>query len=172
MPIAELGHVGLMTHDLDQMRAFYTDVLGLTVTDQDLDAGLVFLSSRPGVEHHELVLTRGRCTTDETRLIQQISFRVDSLESLMEFRHRLLDPRSGARIQQEVTHGIAYGIYFWDPEGNRVEVYLRIDGHQDVPQPYRKHLNFDQDRAALEAEADRLLTEAGPVYPGASHQQH
>lgn len=171
MPIAELGHVGLMTHDLELMRSFYTDVLGLTVTDQDLDAGLVFLSSRPEVEHHELVLTRGRSTTEGTRLLQQISFRVDTLGSLLDLRSRLLDPRSGARIQQEVTHGIAYGVYFWDPESNRVEVYLRLDGHQDVRQPYRKHLNLDQDPDAVEAEAARLLTEAGPVYPGPSHRR-
>src|SRR5712692_4179950 len=45
--IARLGHVGLYTNDLDKQRRFYQDVLGLTVTDEDPDVGMVFLSARP-----------------------------------------------------------------------------------------------------------------------------
>ena len=137
MPIAELGHVGFWVDDLDVMRTFYVDVLGLTVTDEDLDKGMVFLSARPGIEHHELVLARGRQAMPDTKLVQQVSFRVDSVESLLEFHRRFKE--AGVKVQQEVTHGNAYGIYFWDPEGNRIEVYHRVP--IDVRQPYRKDLN-------------------------------
>lgn len=171
MPIAELGHVGLMVNDLDRMRTFYTDVLGLTVTDEDAEAGLVFMSARPEVEHHEFLLARGRDTAEGTKHIQQISFRVDSLESLVEFHRILSDPSHGAEIQQEVTHGNAYGIYFWDPEGNRIEVYLRLDDKQDIPQPYRKYIDFDQSPEDIVAQADRLLAEEGPVYPGSARER-
>jgi catechol 2,3-dioxygenase-like lactoylglutathione lyase family enzyme len=58
--IVELGHTGVWVNDLDKMRDFYTRVLGLVVTDEDPEAGMVFLSSRPDVEHHEFVLARGR----------------------------------------------------------------------------------------------------------------
>ena len=67
-----------------------------------------------------------------------------------------------AGFQQEVTHGNAYGIYFFDPEGNRGEVYLRID--RDVRQPFRKTLNLEQTPEEIDAEAERLLSEAGPAY--------
>ena len=45
--IAELGHTGLWVNDLEKMRDFYTRVLGLTVTDEDPDAGMVFLWEGP-----------------------------------------------------------------------------------------------------------------------------
>jgi hypothetical protein len=68
----------------------------------------------------------------------------------------------GVPVQQEVTHGNAYGIYFFDPEGNRGEVYLRID--RDVRQPFRKSLNLEQSVEAVNAEAERLLSDGGPAY--------
>lgn len=169
MPIAELGHVGILCHDLPRMKRFYTEVLGLTLTDEDADAGLTFLSSRPETEHHEFVLAPGRTAATEARLIQQISFRVPDLDSLLHFHRVLNDPASGATIQQEVTHGNAFGIYFFDPEGNRVEVYLRIDDKTTtVRQPYRKHLDFDQNPDDIWKQAEELLAAEGPTYP--NHQ--
>lgn len=163
MPIAELGHVGLWVDDLTLMRAFYTEMMGLSVTDEDLDKGMVFLSARPETEHHELVLARGRQTSENVRLIQQVSFRIDSVESLLYFHRRFKE--AGVKVQQEVTHGNAYGIYFWDPEGNRIEVYYRVP--IDVRQPFRKDLNLDQSPEEVLAEAERLLAEDGPAYTGA-----
>jgi hypothetical protein len=60
----------------------------------------------------------------------------------------------------------AYGIYFFDPEGNRGEVYLRIE--RDVRQPFRKSLNLEQPVEAVHAEAERLLTDGGPAYQPAT----
>jgi catechol-2,3-dioxygenase len=163
MPIAELGHVGFWVDDLAQMRTFYTEMMGLTVTDEDLEKGMVFLSARPETEHHELVLARGRQSFDDVKLIQQVSFRIDSVESLLDFHRRFKE--AGVKVQQEVTHGNAYGIYFWDPEGNRIEVYYRVP--IDVRQPFRKDLNLDQSLEDVLAEAERLLAEDGPAYTGA-----
>lgn len=160
MPVAELGHTGVWVEDLDRMREFYTAMLGLTVTDEDHEKGIVFLSARPDVEHHEFVLARGRVAPPGVKLVQQISWRVDSLDSLLEFHRRFRD--AGVDVQQEVTHGNAFGIYFWDPEGNRNEVYVRVP--RDVRQPFRKDLNLDQSREDVLAEADRLLAEDGPRF--------
>ena len=160
MGILELGHTGLWVDDLAVMRDFYTRVLGLTVTDEDDELGIVFLSSRPDIEHHEMVLQRGRTAPRGVRLSHQISWRVDSLRALVEFHHRFRD--QGVPVQQEVTHGNAFGIYFFDPEGNRNEVYLRID--REVPQPFRKTLDLDQPLAEILAAAEHLLTDDGPAY--------
>jgi catechol-2,3-dioxygenase len=119
--IARLGHVGLHCHDLLAQMAFYRDVLGLQVTDQDVDVGLIFLSSRPEEEHHELVLAAGRSGPSEARILQQVSFRCDSLEDVREYYRRFKD--RGVKFDMIVTHGNAVGIYFYDPEGNRCEVY-------------------------------------------------
>ncbi|WP_200309303.1 VOC family protein [Streptomyces adelaidensis] len=160
MAITGLGHTGFWVHDLATMRDFYTRVLGLTVTDEDDERGIVFLSSCPEEEHHEFVLQRGRTAMQGAKLTHQVSWRVDSLETVIDFHHRFRD--EGIEVQQEVTHGNAIGIYFFDPEGNRNEVYLRVD--RDVRQPFRKTLNLDQSPADVFAEAERLLTDGGPAY--------
>ena len=160
MPIVGLGHTGLWVNDLEKMRDFYERVLGLTVTDEDDEQGIVFFSAQPDVEHHEFVLQRGRTAPPGTTLPHQISWRVDSVEALQSYHQRF--KAEGVSVQQEVTHGNAYGIYFFDPEGNRGEVYLRIP--RDVRQPFRKTLNLEQPAEAVHAEAERLLAEDGPRY--------
>ena len=160
MGITELGHTGFWVDDLDLMREFYTDMLGLTVTDEDTELGIVFLSARPAREHHEFVLQRGRTAPAGSKLTHQVSWRVDSLETVLEFHRRFRD--AGVEVQQEITHGNAIGIYFFDPEGNRNEVYLRVE--KDVRQPFRKSLNLDQAPEDVFAEAERLLDDGGPAY--------
>jgi len=160
MPVVGLGHTGLWVHDLEKMRDFYERVVGLTVTDADDEQGIVFFSANPDEEHHEFVLQRGRTAPPGAMLTHQISWRVDSVETLQMYHHRFKE--EGVPVQQEVTHGNAYGIYFFDPEGNRGEVYLRID--KDVRQPFRKSLNLEQSVENVNAEAERLLTDGGPAY--------
>jgi catechol-2,3-dioxygenase len=160
MPIAELGHTGLWVNDLTVMRDFYERVLGLTVTDEDETLGILFLSSRPNEEHHEFVLQTGREAPSGATLTHQISWRVVSLETLREFHRSFV--AEGVRIQQVVTHGNAFGIYFFDPEGNRNEVYWPTG--VDVPQPFRKSLNLDQEPEDVFAEAARLLADGGMAY--------
>jgi len=136
------------------MRDFYTRVLGLTVTDEDLDRGLVFFSSRPEEEHHEFVIMRGRTGPDDAKVVQQISWHVDSLDTLLEF-HRALQAEAGVTVEREITHGIAIAIYFLDPEGNRIEVYWATD--KDIPQPFGKAVDLDQSAEAVLAQAEALI---------------
>jgi catechol-2,3-dioxygenase len=133
--IAELGHVGVRCFDTEAQVRFYTTVLGLTVTDHDPGLGTWFLSARPGSEHHELVLTGGRDAARGTRLIQQISFRCPGLADVQAFHRRLLG--AAVPIDMTVSHGNAVGCYFYDPEGNRCEVYWQtgLDARQPFVQP-------------------------------------
>ncbi|WP_330351189.1 VOC family protein [Streptomyces sp. NBC_00582] len=160
MAITGLGHTGFWVDDLEKMRDFYERVLGLTVTDEDEEMGIVFFSARPAEEHHEFVLQRGRTAPAGAMLTHQVSWRVDSLETIIDFHRRFR--AEGIQVQQEVTHGNAIGIYFFDPEGNRNEVYLRVE--RDVRQPFRKTLNLDLPPQEIFAEVERLLTEGGPAY--------
>ena len=158
--IAELGHTGLWVNDLEKMRDFYTRVLGLTVTDEDPDLGMVFLSSRPDVEHHEFVLGKGRVGGPEIKLAHQFSWRVERLEDVLEY-HEIFK-REGVEVQQEVTHGNAVAIYFFDPEGNRNEVYWATG--REVRQPFRKTIDLEQSADAVMAESDRLVADGTPAY--------
>ncbi len=160
MAITGLGHTGFWVEDLERMRDFYERVLGLTVTDEDEEQGIVFFSARPDEEHHEFVLQRGRTAPVGAKLTHQVSWRVDSIESVIDFHQRFR--AEGIEVQQEVTHGNAIGIYFFDPEGNRNEVYLRLE--RDVRQPFRKSLDLDLSPDEIFAEVERLLAEGGPAY--------
>lgn len=112
-----------------------------------------------GVRVDDLDLMR----TFYTEMTQQVSFRIDSVELLLDFHQRF--KAAGVRVQQEVTHCNAYGIYFWDPEGNRIEVYYRVP--IDLRQPFREDLKLDQPLPDVLAEAERLPAEGGPAYTGA-----
>jgi catechol 2,3-dioxygenase-like lactoylglutathione lyase family enzyme len=160
MPITGLGHTGFWVDDLATMRDFYARVLGLTVTDEDADQGIVFFSAQPDQEHHEFVLQRGRTAPAGSKLTHQVSWRVDSIETILEYHRRFR--AEGIEVQQEVSHGNAVGIYFFDPEGNRNEVYLRLE--RDVRQPFRKSINLDQEPAEVFAEVERLLSDGTPSY--------
>jgi catechol 2,3-dioxygenase-like lactoylglutathione lyase family enzyme len=119
--IASLGHVGIFVEDVQRSLAFYRDLLGLTVTDGDEKNGMYFLSSRPDVEHHEFLVCRGRTAPSDARLIQQISFRCATLEDVIGYWERLKE--AGVEFDRIVSHGNAVGVYFFDPDHNRCEVY-------------------------------------------------
>src|SRR5689334_16574401 len=138
--ISELGHVGVRCEDIHVQLDFYTRVLGLTVTDHDDELGIWFLSARPDVEHHELLLATGRTVPRDGRLIQQISFRCGSLDDVVGFLQRFR--REGTDMDMVVSHGNAIGVYFFDPEGNRCEVYWQT-GLQ-ARQPFVQKIDLDQ----------------------------
>jgi len=119
--ISGLGHVGIFVEDTARSLAFYRDILGLTVTDADEENGMYFLSSRPQAEHHEFLVCRGRTAPREVRLLQQVSFRCPSLEDVIAFWQRL--KAAGVEFDRVVSHGNAVGVYFFDPDHNRCEVY-------------------------------------------------
>ena len=131
--IDSLGHVGIYVEDIMKMRDFYSRVLGLTISDEDLEErGMTFLTADKEREHHEFVLMKGRVTRDDAKVMQQISFIVPSLDDLREFKV-LLEAEPDVKIERIVSHGIAFGMYFFDPEGNRIELYVRTP--YKVPQP-------------------------------------
>ena len=138
--ITGLGHVGLYCNDLEKMRDFYARILGLTISDEDLTRGICFLSGAPDAEHHELALVRAKEPTQKTQNVQQVSFKVRSLDDVRGFYHRLVDV--GAKIDRTVTHGIACSVYFFDPEGNRIEVYYTTPFK--IRQPLGEPIDLDK----------------------------
>lgn len=138
--IRELGHVGIRCFDVQRQLDFYTRVLGLTLTDHDDELGIWFLSARPDVEHHELLLATGRTVARDARLIQQVSFRCAELDDVIGFLQRFRDEHT--ELDMVVSHGNAIGVYFFDPEGNRCEVYWQT-GLQ-ARQPFVQNIDLDQ----------------------------
>ena len=71
-----LGHIGFYVQDLELMRDFYTNFMGMTLTKVGpLGA---FFSADPEAVDHEIALINGRTSLDDPHWIQQISLRVET----------------------------------------------------------------------------------------------
>lgn len=151
--IERISHVGLHVNDLEASRRFYTEVVGLTVTDEQVERGMVFLSSHPEREHHELLLVGGRETERGSKMLQQVSFRLDSLESLLVYRDRFAEAETP--IDMEVSHGNAIGIYFYDPDGNRIEVFWGTG--LEATQTFLHSIDLTLPTAEIVAEVERQV---------------
>jgi catechol 2,3-dioxygenase-like lactoylglutathione lyase family enzyme len=147
--VTGLGHFGIFVQDMPRMIDFYTNVLGLTLTDRGMEDRIVFLSAQPGDEHHEIALANfGDQRTDAG----QISFRVDSLADLRVLYKKVKD--YGCEFDRIVSHGIAFGCYFRDPEDNRVEIYWPTG--IDYPQPCGEPLDIEAPEEELLATLEAL----------------
>ncbi len=149
--VTGLGHVGIYVRDLERMVAFYRDTLGMRITKQNWRAGIVFLSADPAADH-EIALFRGRPDDADSRLINQISLRVATLDDLRAMHRRLL--AAGLRIDALVNHVSALGCYYFDPEGNRSEVFWVTGRACWVPIAHL--IDIEQPDEAVLAEIDKL----------------
>ncbi|HZR03406.1 MAG TPA: VOC family protein [Burkholderiales bacterium] len=148
------SHVGVFVYDLDRMTRFYERVLGLVLTDRGLLPGreLAFLSGDPR-EHHQVVFATGRTGKLDDRVINQISFRVGSLEDLRTvYRTVVADPE--ASDLRGVNHGNAWTLYFRDPEKNRIEAFT--DSPWYIAQPVADPLDLSKPAADIEAQTEQL----------------
>ena len=141
-PALSFSHFGFYVRDIKAMEDFYTRVLGFAVSDRgDLDTphgrmSIVFLTRDPR-DHHQIILATGRPAGEHFNSINQISFRMEDFAGLREM-HRLIQQEKQKDNVSEimpVSHGNALSVYFRDPEGNRIELF--VDTPWYVNQPLR-----------------------------------
>ena len=138
VPEFSFSHMGIFVTDPARMEDFYTRVLGFAVTDRgklETPRGLVDLVflSRDARDHHQIVLASGRPADAGFNPINQISFRMADFAGLREMHRRV----AGENVRElyPVSHGNALSVYFQDPEGNRIELF--VDTPWYVQQPLR-----------------------------------
>jgi len=138
-PALAFSHVGIFVRDIEGMAGFYTRLLGFAVSDRgEIDSprgklSLVFLTRDPR-EHHQIVLASGRPDEAAFNPINQISFRMQDFAGLRRMYHALQEEAGVSEIAP-VSHGNALSVYFRDPEGNRIELF--VDTPWYVEQPVR-----------------------------------
>jgi catechol-2,3-dioxygenase len=151
-PAVTFSHIGLHCFDLEKMTDFYTRVVGLTETDRGeinvtaapfagLDLDMVFLSGEPR-DHHQIALVGnpGRNVEPGGALLNQVSFRLDSLDTL---RSRVEAVKAeGITGIAPISHGNAWSVYFPDPEGNTIEMF--VDTPWYVHQPRADELDLSK----------------------------
>jgi len=153
-PPISFSHFGIYVTDLARMEDFYTRVLGLLVSDRGQVPGgsdLVFLSRDPD-EHHQIVLASGRPPGVDFNVVNQISFKLPGLADLKAMYARARD--EGIKQFRVVTHGNAWSVYFADPEGNRVEVFVDTPWH--TPQPVVEPFDIEAPVESIVKETEAL----------------
>ncbi len=150
----QLRHVGIYVKDADSMIRFYEEMLGLTVTDRGLSTStkmpIIFMSSSPD-QHHQFVLVQGR-SGDAPSTINQLSFKVETLQDIREVADKV---KARGLTMRQTSHGNAWSIYFPDPEGNYVEVYMDTPWH--VAQPHGDPMDFSKSDAEIHAWTEKIV---------------
>ncbi|OLC35695.1 MAG: hypothetical protein AUH81_09610 [Candidatus Rokubacteria bacterium 13_1_40CM_4_69_5] len=151
---AVLSHFGIHVTDIERMQDFYTRVMGLLVMDRGtLRDGptLVFLSRDPD-QHHQMVLVTGRPPGIDYNVVNQISFKLATLADLKAMHARVRE--EGIKEFRIVTHGNAWSVYFADPEGNRVELFVDTPWH--TPQPFAEPFDIGAPVETIVAQTEAI----------------
>ncbi len=168
-PRTHFSHIGIHVYDLETMIEFYTEMLGLDLTDRGpLDIPgrpeIAFLSSDPS-EHHQVALAEGRNDADDPALVlNQVSFRVEDLDAVREMK-AAVEEKTGAGVLC-MSHGNAFSIYFDDPEGNAIEVFCGSPSH--VRQPVTDPLDLTASDAEILSGTEAAYAGAADFGPGES----
>ena len=156
----QLAHVGIYATDTETLIRFYEEVVGLTVTDRGISSStkvpIIFMSSNP-TQHHQFVIVQGRDKAAAST-INQLSFKVDELKDLREVAAKAT--AKGVKLRQ-VSHGNAWSVYFPDPEGNQIEIYLDTPWH--VAQPHGDPIDFALSDAEIYAQTGQKV-HADPTF--------
>lgn len=147
----KLSHVGIVVIDFDRMVEFYKGAFGLVVSD-GVPGRLAFMTTQIE-DHHQIVLEAGRPEGIRSRdLLNQVSFQLDSLEDLRSAYQRVV--ALGATEVSPVTHGNAWGLYFKDPEGNRLEMFVETPWY--ISQPHLTVIDLTKPASQIYAETEAL----------------
>ncbi|MBE7472932.1 MAG: hypothetical protein DPW09_37480 [Anaerolineae bacterium] len=159
--ITGLYHVGLHAKNPTQMAAFYRDVIGMQIVS-NVDhpiARMIFLSSRPHEEAHELVFT-------SNPELAHVAFKVETLADLRAFYQQIVE--MGLPIKTAYNHGASLAFYFHDPEGNLIEIYWPTNLASRQPDSYPIDLSLSETTlreiiADHAAQAEAVQPETNPI---------
>ena len=124
-----IDHVMLYVRELERSVAFYTTYLNLRVTEV-VQGKVAFLTS--GGPHHEVALyARGAeasAMPEGSVGLCHLAFSVSDKRSFAEAYQKLVD--ANVKVNP-VDHQIGWGVYFSDPDGNRLEIYCDTRNEPD-----------------------------------------
>ncbi len=148
--LRKIGHVVLNVTDLDASVGFYTEVLGLQVSDRYPDTmvpgGMVFM--RVNTDHHGVALVGGAVKLVEHGGLHHFAFEVGSPDEI--FKARAWLKKNGVPIHFEGRRraGCQLAVEFRDPDGNNLEIYWGIDqvgtgGYVRPPSEWKQALTLE-----------------------------
>jgi catechol 2,3-dioxygenase len=117
------------------------------------------MTAAPG-HHHQLVVVSGRAA-EGVSTVNQLSFKVAGLDELKATHRRVRD--AGVTEIRQTSHGNALSIYFPDPEGNVVEIYMDTTWY--VPQPHSVPIDLSLPNDEIMAQTEKHCRETSGFMP-------
>ncbi len=132
MQVESLGHIVLQVADLQRAKTFYHNLLGIPVSAESADWGMVFFTLG---DHHNFAIIEvqpGDEAGSAGRGVEHFAFKLNGgLDALRAAKQELED--AGVEVMP-VDHNVSYSLYFHDPDGNRLEVYVDgVEGWRENP---------------------------------------
>ncbi|HYO41266.1 MAG TPA: VOC family protein [Nocardioidaceae bacterium] len=114
--VAKLGHSALQVRDLDAAVAYYRDVLGLSVSEQDSDSAQL----TTGLDYATILLSKG----PQDRILHN-AFQLNPDSDLTAVSSQLKDNGVTAELRTDSDPAIPQLLEFEDISGNRIQLYTR-----------------------------------------------
>ncbi len=149
--LGKISHVVLKVADLERSVAFYTQVLGLRVSDAYpetmMPGRMVFM--RCNNDHHGIALVGGASQDARAEELHHFAFEVDTIDEVFRAREHL--ERHGVPISFEGRRraGQQIAVEFKDPDGHNLEICWGMDqiGPEDgarPPEEWRAVLSLEE----------------------------
>ncbi|MEU9153608.1 VOC family protein [Streptomyces sp. NPDC048417] len=141
--VTGIGPISMFTERMDEMIAFYTDILGFEFVEEVELQGKRIVYLRTGTEHHTFALAdkalRGILGLSEHTSCLSIGLQVGSYTQLRDAAKHLMD-RGYTLVHglpQEIYVGIDYAVHLKDPDGHLVCLYYYMEqvGWDGKPRP-------------------------------------
>ncbi|NKB55813.1 MAG: VOC family protein [Alphaproteobacteria bacterium] len=125
MKVQSLGHVVLKVSDQKRAEEFYNGLLGLPLVARFDSRKMSFFSLG---DHHDFAVAavgEDAAGPDDNGIgLQHVAFKIgDTADVLKEAKMEL--EAAGVAVTP-VDHGVTQSLYFLDPDGNRLEVYVDV----------------------------------------------
>lgn len=127
--IAKIGHVVLNVSDMARSVAFYTEVLGFSVSDiypeTLVPGGMVFM--RCNTDHHGVALVGSMKGQSPNIELNHFAFEVGTLDEVLRAREHLKKHNVPIDFEGRRRAGCQIAVEFRDPDGHRLEIYWGLD---------------------------------------------
>jgi len=146
--VNKVGHVVLSVKDPEKSAKFYSEVLGMEIVSYNEERRSAFLSF--GTQHHDIALFCAPIESVRGQIgLNHIAFQINGGVEELHFLHeRLL--AYGAIIDRTSDHGITTSVYFFDPDGNRIEVFCEMMDPEEG-------LNYMRNRGSTREKANAAI---------------
>jgi len=148
LAVKKVGHVVFNVRDPEASARWYKNILGMIETARG--EGGIFLSF--GEQDHDIALFAAPAGAAVSKLgLQHVGLEIEGgIDELRGLHARLL--ANDVTITEIADHGIAWGVYFLDPDGIELEFFARLK-HGEQARRMLHDLNAPAKRIKLDAPA-------------------